>query len=42
MIDNDSGSEDPHALWTDNLYGILVAISANLGDGGNKSVDFNP
>ena len=37
VIDNDSGSEDPHALWTDNLYGILVAISANLGDGGNKS-----
>ena len=36
VIDNDSGSEDPHALWTDNLYGILIAISANLGDGGNK------
>ena len=37
VIDNDSGSEDPHALWTENLYGILIAISANLGDGANKN-----
>jgi len=35
---DDTGSEDPNTLWTNNMYGILVAISANLGDGGNKAL----
>ena len=33
---DDTGSEDPNTLWTENQYGILIAISAGLGDGGNK------
>ena len=33
---DDTGSEDPNTLWTEDMFGILVAISANLGDGGNK------
>ena len=34
---DDTGSEDPNTLWTEDMFGILVAISANLGDGGNKA-----
>tara|TARA_R100001463_G_scaffold4373_1_gene16523 strand:- start:1275 stop:4388 length:3114 start_codon:yes stop_codon:yes gene_type:complete len=31
---DDTGSEDPNTLWTENQYGILIAIAANLADGG--------
>ena len=32
---DDTGSEDPNTLWTENQYAILIAVAANLGDGGN-------
>ena len=36
VVDEISGStEDPQSLWTENQYAILIAIAANLGDGGN-------
>jgi len=33
---DDTGTEDPNTLWTENQYGILIAIAANLGDGANR------
>ena len=36
VVDEISGStEDPESLWTESQYAILIAIAANLGDGGN-------